>query len=377
MKELVFIKPGLLEWHEQAEPEIQAPSDMLVRPIVVARCDLDARYLFENVYAQLKFGLAKKVVDIAVSHYMGSSPFKGPFPFGHECVAEVVKCGSDVSGFHPGDQVIVPFQVSCGACSRCSHHFTASCETVPPMSLFGFGSAGGDWGGAMSDVLRVPYADHLAVPVPSSLNPVEIASGSDNLPVAWQAVAPLLTTRPNAPVLVVGGGAPSIGLYSVGFARALGASQVVYMDMNNDGEARARFEIAEALGASCTEESPTGTPEQLYPCTVDASSSQEGLLYCLRALESDGVCSSPSMYFEAAAPMPLFQLYAKRSTLRMGYGNARGDIAQMLRVLVEGSFQPGLVTSLVADWDDAARAFLEPGAKVVVHRPPHGKEPTL
>ncbi len=74
------------------------------------------------------------------------------------------------------------------------------------------------------------------------------------------------------------------------------------------------------------------------------------------------------MYFDSMTPIPLFQLYAKRSTLRLGFGNARYDLEEMFIILQRGDFNPGIVTSLVADWDDAHRAFLEPCTKVVVHR---------
>lgn len=368
MKQLMYVKAGVLEWHDHPQAQLQAATDVLVRPLVVARCDLDCNYLFANIYAQIKFGSAKNMVDPTVPHYMGDTPFKGPFPFGHECIAEVIECGSAVNRLRGGDRVIVPFQVSCGTCSRCRGRLTASCETLPPMSLFGFGSVGGDWGGAMCDVMRIPFADHLAVPLPGSLDVLGLASASDNLPVAWQAVAPLLRQRPGAPVLVIGGGARSIALYAVGFARAMGASEVDYMDTNADGDARGRFEIAQALGARCIEAAPSGEPQRLYPCSVDASSNRESFLFAVRSLESDGMCSSPSMYFEKDTPMPLFQLYARRTTLKMGYGNARYDIEEMLKVLQAGAFQPGLVTTLVAPWEDAHKAFLEPTTKVVVHR---------
>ena len=37
--------------------------------------------------------------------------------------------------------------------------------------MFGFGSFGGDWGGFMSDLVRVPYADHMLVPLPEGVDP--------------------------------------------------------------------------------------------------------------------------------------------------------------------------------------------------------------
>ena len=80
-------------------------------------------------------------------------------------------------------------------------------------SAYGFGSAMGSWGGAVSDQLLVPFADAMLLPVPSGLDPVSIASASDNIPDGYRTVAPHLRRWPGAPVLVVGGAARSVGLY--------------------------------------------------------------------------------------------------------------------------------------------------------------------
>ena len=84
----------------------------------------------------------------------------------------------------------------------------------------------------------------MLVPLPDGLDPATVASASDNIPDAWRTVAPPLERRPGGEVLVVSGGARSIGLYAVDMALALGAAKVVYVD---DDESRLR--VAEELGA--------------------------------------------------------------------------------------------------------------------------------
>ena len=97
--------------------------------------------------------------------------------------------------------------------------------------MYGFGAVGGDWGGFLSDLVRVPWADHMLVPLPQGLDPAAVASASDNIPDAWRTVGPPLEREPGAPVLIVGGaGAGSIGLYAAGIARALGSESVTYVD---------------------------------------------------------------------------------------------------------------------------------------------------
>ena len=205
MRQLTYTAPDALEWREAPEPELSSDAAVLVRPLAVATCDLDA------------------LIVTGVS----------PFPIGHECVAEVIDAGDAVTSFVPGQRVSVPFQISCGDCPACRRGRSANCGGVPFMSSYGFGPAVERWGGFLSDLVCVPYADHMLVPLPDGLEPAALASASDNLSDAWRTVGPQLAAEPGAPVLVVGGaGAGSIGLYAAALAVALGAESVLYVDLD-------------------------------------------------------------------------------------------------------------------------------------------------
>lgn len=335
MRQLTFVEPGRLEWWDVPEPTLQGPNEAIVRPIAVARCDVDRPIL------------------------RGMTPFHGPFAFGHEFVAEVAELGEDVSGFQPGQRVMVPFQISCGDCPRCRRGLTGSCQAVPAFASYGFG--GGDWGGALSDLVRVPFAESMMVPVPDGIEPVNVAS-ADNLPDAWRTVGPSLQEIPGASVLIVGGGALSIGLYAAAISSALGASQVDYMDVD-----RERLEIARSVGANPVEGPP---PKSLgpYPITVDASASRDGLACALRSVEPGGVCTSVGIYFGGETPIPLLDMYNTGITFRTGRVNARADIPSVLDLVQSGRLQPERVTTKLIQWDEAAEAYDDPSAKVVVVR---------
>ncbi len=287
-------------------------------------------------------------------------PFAGPFPFGHEAVAEVVEVGAEVQIVRPGMRVVVPFQISCGACAFCTRSLTASCIAVPRGSMYGLGDLGGkSWGGLISDLTRVPFADHMLVPVPEAVDPVAIAS-ADNLPDGYRAVAPQLAARPGARVLVMGGVAASVGLYAAATAVVLGASGVDYVDHDE-----ARLELARAIGATAIH-TRAFHPRERYPITVDASGNPKLLDLALRKTEPGGTCTSVAIYFSRTTPMPLLAMYTSGITFRTARVSARAELPAVLDLVQKGRLLPQRLTSRVSPLAEAPDALLDRGVKVVL-----------
>jgi len=306
MRQLTFLRPGRLEWWDVPAPRLQADTDALVRPFAAARCDLDAWILFGLAPFKsrtLHFLRARLPRALGRDGLFRGLPFAGPFAFGHEAVGEVLEAGDAVTRVRPGLRVVVPFQISCGVCAMCARGLTASCRTVPRGSMYGLGELGGaGWGGLFSDCVRVPFADHMLIPVPEGVDPVAVAS-ADNLPDRYRTVAPHLAARPGARVLIVGGGAASIGLYAAASALALGAGGVDYVDRDE-----ARLALARSIGATAIH-SREWLRKERYPITVDASAHPAWLELALRATEPGGVCTSVGIYFARRTPMPLLAMY--------------------------------------------------------------------
>lgn len=339
MLQLTYAAPNQLEWREAQEPELTSDAAALVRPIAVATCDLDALII------------------------SGLSPFPSPFPLGHECVAEVVDIGDDVSSVAPGELVSVPFQISCGDCDACKRGRTGNCSSVAFMSTYGFGPAVEEWGGFLSDLVCVPYAEHMLVPVPAGVEPAAVASASDNISDAWRTVGPTLAEEPGAPVLIVGGASSgSIGLYAAALALALGAESVLYVD----GDA-ARRRTAAALGAETLAEPPKRLGP--FPITVDSSADPDGLALALRSTAPDGTCTSTAIYFGEQPSLPLLEMYTKGITFRTGRAHVRGAIPHVLGLAAAGAIHPERITTRAVAWNDAAEALLERDwTKLVIER---------
>lgn len=376
MTQLTYVKKNKLEWWDIKEPKLESAGDVIVRPLAAARCDGDKAFLFFDITPALQAGMAIHYLDPITKSMFGKKPFKAPFAIGHECVAEILSCGDEVNNFKVGDKVIVPWAISCGSCSHCLSGLTSKCKDAGEtlFSSFGFGEPMGPWGGMITDKFRVPFADNMLVKVPPGVDPISLASASDNIPDGWRTVAPYLKEKPGAPVLIVGGSAASIGLYAAGIAVALGSSKVDYLDYEP-----ARLAIAKSLGANPIEISKKnrgkwyrGNAPKIsgaYPITVDASMNQDGLRFAIRSLAPGGVCTTVGYYFQKGTSIPLMQMYVNDSTLHTGISHARASLPDVLALIESKKFQPEKITTLLANWDDAAEAYLERTTKVVIHRP--------
>ena len=291
---------------------------------------------------------------------LGATPFLTPLHFGHECVAEVLAVGSEVAECRPGQRVVVPFQISCGACAACSAGRTGNCETVPPLSMYGFGIAGGHWGGAVADELAVPYADGMLVPLPPGIEPATAASVADNVPDGYRHVAPhlpaLLAAGHPARMIVVGAQSrrhlftASVGLYAGLAARALGASEVTIVDARTEVRAQ-----AEGLGLAAL------TPKQARglapaPLVADVSASPAGIRRALELTAPDGICSSAGS-LHALSRIPTASMFGRNATLIVARSHARALIPGVLALIADVKLAPERVTTVLAPMDDAAAAL--------------------
>jgi threonine dehydrogenase-like Zn-dependent dehydrogenase len=341
MRQLTFEEAGRYAWHEVPEPEITAPKQALVRPVAVACCDL----------------------DVAVAH--GRLPMPPGHAVGHEGLAEVVAVGDEVGSVAVGDRVVVPFQISCGDCRECRRGVSGSCGSVPLMAMYGMAPlAGLDGGGFMSDLVLVPYADAMLIPVPDAADPVAIASLSDNIPDGWRAVGPysaeLAALDPvDRRVLVVG--RLSIGLYAAAFAAALGF-HVDYIDTDSD-----RLAAAEKLGATVHDVTKPDKSWEPYPVTVNTGGDREQLAAALRATWPDGVCTDTGIYPEYNVELPLLPMYTRGVRFVTGRVSARAVMPQVVELLAAGCDLSPAVDRVVP-WEDAPSAWPAMVGKTVFTR---------
>ncbi len=195
MKGYAMLKIGESGWIEKDIPEI-GPLDAIVKPLAVAICTSDVHTLWEGA--------------IGDRHNM---------ILGHEACGEVVKVGSLVKDFKPGDRVLVPA-------------ITPDWNSLEAQAGYSMHSGGMLCGwkfsnfkdGVFSEYFHVNDADGNLAILPSNIDPVDACMLSDMVPTGFHGVE-LADVQFGDSVLVIGIG--PVGLMSVAGASLRGASRII------------------------------------------------------------------------------------------------------------------------------------------------------
>lgn len=195
MKGYAMLKIGASGWIEKDIPEI-GPMDAIVKPLAVAICTSDVHTLWEGA--------------IGDRHNM---------ILGHEACGEVVKVGSLVKDFKPGDRVLIPA-------------ITPDWNSLEAQAGYSMHSGGMLCGwkfsnfkdGVFSEFFHVNDADGNLALLPSNIDPVDACMLSDMVPTGFHGVE-LADVQFGDYVLVIGIG--PVGLMSVAGASLRGASRII------------------------------------------------------------------------------------------------------------------------------------------------------
>lgn len=338
IRSVVLGASGRLHWADRASPPPPPPDGAVVSPLAMATCDLDRA-----------LGL-------------GATPFPRPLHFGHECVAEVVSVGSDVTTVAPGDRVVLPFQISCGTCRACERGLTGNCRAVPPLSMYGFGVAGGAWGGTFAEQVAVPFADAMLVGLPAGVDPAAVASAGDTLSDAYRHIAPHLDRvrrDPDGPRIVLLGAvrrtsrfSASVPLYAGLIARALDPDIPVTVA---DVRPEVRTEAAR-LGLDAVD--PGSLRGASAPLVVDCSADPRGTRLAIQTTAPDGLVSCAGS-LHASVRVPATLMFGRNVTLTVARSHLRAALPDVLNLVATGRLDPAVVTSRVARFDDAPAALTD------------------
>ena len=176
----------------------------------------------------------------------------GPLPavYGHEAAGIVRRTGSAVSGYAPGDHVVVTLIRSCGNCHYCAGGSQVMCEEVfdldrenPIRTPSGESLWQAMRTGAFAE--RVVVHHSQIVKIPNEM-PLEAASLlACGVITGYGAVTNTARLKPGQSAAVIGCG--GVGLNAIQGAALAGASRVVAVDISD-----AKLESARRFGATHT-----------------------------------------------------------------------------------------------------------------------------
>lgn len=117
MQAIVFRGAGQWGLEDFPVPRIEADNDVLLRVDRASICGTDIH-----------------ILSVPPGH-----PATPGSILGHEYVATVVDAGSDVRDLHPGDQVVVDPNITCGLCHYCRLGLSNVCENMTTLGIFRHG----------------------------------------------------------------------------------------------------------------------------------------------------------------------------------------------------------------------------------------------
>lgn len=227
MKAVVWHGLGDIRLDDVPEPEIQAPTDAIIRLTTSAICGTDLHFV-RGTMAGMKPGTI----------------------LGHEGVGIVEKLGDEVRNLDIGDRVVVCSTIGCGYCSYCRAGYFAQCDNANPngrdagTAFFGGPASTGPFNGLQAEKARIPFANVTLVKVPDEVTDEQAILISDIFPTGWFG-AVLAEVKTGDTVAVFGCG--PVGQFAIARARLMNAGRVIAEDQHEDRLAMARRQGAEVV----------------------------------------------------------------------------------------------------------------------------------
>ncbi len=311
------------------DPKILDPRDAIIRVTSTAICGSDLHI------------------------YNGMIPQGSNMVMGHEFMGIVEETGAMVKNIKKGDRVIVPFPISCGGCFFCQHGHYPHCENSNPenygpegglltqkgAALYGYTDLYGGYAGGQAEFVRVPFADVGPVKISDQFTDEQVLFLTDIFPTGYSAVH-WGEVKGGETVAVFGCG--PVGLMAQKVAWIKGAKRVIGIDLENY-----RLEMAQRTAKSETINLKDIDPiEAIREMTggrgadvcIDAVGMEadkslldraktvvhlekgtiNALQMCLSAVRRGGVVSVVGVYGSPYDNFPLYQMFDKGLTIKMG-----------------------------------------------------------
>lgn len=323
MRATTIHAPGDIRVEEVPDPTIKRPTDAIVKVVAGCVCGSD------------------------LWPYRGENASQPGSTIGHECVGVVEEVGAEVTGFRPGDFVIVPFCHCDNTCPHCVAGVQSACVNLG-MTTSGQG-----------EYARVGQADGSLVATDGVPDPALIPSLlalSDVMPTGWHAAVSAGVTAGGS-VVVVGDGA--VGLCGVLAASVMGAETIILMSRHEK-----RQQLGTGFGATHVVAERGRSGAKLVK-EITEGVGADAVLECVGTDDSMGTA------FAVARPgatvgfvgvphgveLPVGKMFQKNVGLRGGMAPVRRYLPELLDLVLAGRIEPGRVFDLTLPLDEAPEAY--------------------
>ncbi|MBW4698210.1 MAG: glutathione-dependent formaldehyde dehydrogenase [Aphanocapsa lilacina HA4352-LM1] len=385
MKAVVFHGVGDIRLDDVPEPQIEKPTDAIVRLTASAICGTDL-HMIRGTFSGMQPGTI----------------------LGHEGVGVIEAIGPDVRNLRVGERVVIPSTIACGSCSYCRSGYYAQCDVANPngpqagTAFFGGPKDSGPFQGLQSEYARIPHANAGLVKLPPQVSDDEAILLSDIFPTAYFG-AELAEIKPGDTVAIFGCG--PVGQFVIASAQLLGAGRIFAVDT-----VASRLEMARDQGAEVidfNQEDPVETIRRLTggigadraidavgvdavrPHTGPAGAKAEklasefaeqvqkvapetnpqganwvpgdapsqALLWAVQALAKAGTLSIVGVYPPTHQFFPIGMAMNKNLTIQMGNCNHRKYIPMLVDLVRNGTVEPSKILTQVEPMLSAIDAY--------------------
>lgn len=362
MKAVVFHDVGDIRLDDVPEPQIEAPTDAIVRLTASAICGTDLHFV-RGTFSGMKPGTI----------------------LGHEGVGIVEALGEDVRNLQVGDRVVIPSTIACGNCSYCRAGYFAQCDVANPngkeagTAFYGGPAATGPFNGLQAEKARIPYAHVGLVKLPEQISDDQAILLSDIFPTGWFG-AELAEIKDGDSVAVFGCG--PVGQFAIASAKLMGAGRVFAVDQHQDRLLMAQRQGAEVIDFS--QEDPVETLKRLTDhigvdrvidaVGVDAEcpscgshgdtqpwqqgeAPAQALHWCVQSLAKAGTLSIIGVYPPDAMEFPIGMAMNHNITIKMGNCHHRKYIPKLIEMVMAKRIDPATILTQVEPMGDVIEAF--------------------
>lgn len=325
MRGVIMHGPGDVRVEERDNPEVQEPTDAVIRIVATCVCGSD------------------------LWPYRGADTPEQQL-MGHEYVGIVEQIGDEVSTVELGDFVVGSFVISDNTCPICTAGYQSRCVN----GTFVDGGIG-----TQAEYARIPHADGTLVATPGQPDEDLIPSllaASDVLGTGWFA-ADAAEVGPGKSVAVIGDGA--VGLMGILAAKQMGAETIIAMSRHESRQKLARefgaTHIVEERGDAGVARVKELTDGLGADSAIEAVGSQESMMQAIRSTRPGGHIGYVGVSHDVE--LPGGELFFGLVHLHGGPAPVRRYLPELIDLIWNRTIDPGRVFDKTLTLEEAADAY--------------------